>query len=74
MLISIPSAAVKNNFSIKGKLTSDEIRSVVMKMSYKSIHNYFISYYIEKLSVRRTRNNTKVPTTPIDTEEDYIII
>lgn len=74
MLISIPSAAVKNNFSIRGKLTSDEIRSVAMKKSYKSIHNYFISYYIEKLSVRKSRNNTKVSITTIETEEDYIII
>lgn len=74
MLISIPSTAVKNNFSIKGKLTSDEIRSVVMKKSYKSIHNYFISYYIEKLSIRKSRNHTKVPITSIETEEDYIII
>lgn len=74
MLISIPSAAVKNNFSIKGKLTSDEIRSVAMKKSYKSIHNYFISYYIEKLSVRKSRNNTGASITTIDTEDDYIII
>jgi len=74
MLISIPSVAVKNKFSIKGKLTSDEIRSVVIKKSYKIIHNYFISYYREKLSVRKSINNTKGPITPIETEEDYIII
>lgn len=74
MLISIPSVAVKNNFSIKGKLTSDEIRSVVIKKSYKIIHNYFISYYREKLSVRKSINNTKGPVTPIEAEEDYIII
>lgn len=74
MLISIPSVAVKNKFSIKGKLTSDEIRSVVIKKSYKIIHNYFISYYKEKLSVRKSINNTKEPITPIETEKDYIII
>ncbi len=74
MLISIPSVAVKNKFSIKGKLTSDEIRSVVIKKSYKVIHNYFISYYREKLSVRKSINNTKGSITPIETEEDYIII
>lgn len=60
MLISIPSVAVKNKFSIKGKLTSDEIRSVVIKKSYKIIHNYFISYYREKLSVRKSINNESV--------------
>lgn len=74
MLISIPSAAVKNKFSIKGKLTSDEIRSVAMKKSYKSIHDYFINYYIEKLSARKSTNNTKTPITSIEDEEDYIII
>ena len=74
MLISIPSAAVKNKFSIKGKLTSDEIRSVAMRKSYKSIHDYFISYYIEKLSARKSKNNTKIPITSIEDEEDYIII
>lgn len=74
MLISIPSVAVKNKFSIKGKLTSDEIRSVVIKKSYKIIHNYFISYYKEKLSARKSINNTKEPITPIETEKDYIII
>lgn len=74
MLISIPSAAIKHKFSIKGKLTSDEIRSVVMKKSYKSIHNYFISYYIEKLSVRKSIKSTKVPITSIEPEDDYIII
>lgn len=74
MLISIPSAAVKNKFSIKGKLTSDEIRSVAMKKSYKSIHDYFISYYIEKLSARKSKNNTKTPITSIEDEGDYIII
>ena len=74
MLISIPSAAIKKNFSIKGKLTSDEIRSVIMKKSYKCIHNYFISYYIEKLSVRKSKNNTKKSITSIETVEDYIII
>lgn len=74
MLISIPSAAVKNKFSIKGKLTSDEIRSVAMKKSYKSIHDYFINYYIEKLSARKPTNNTKTPITSIEDEEDYIII
>lgn len=74
MLISIPSAVVKNKFSIKGKLTSDEIRSVAMKKSYKSIHDYFINYYIEKLSARKSTNNTKTPITSIEDEEDYIII
>lgn len=74
MLISIPSAAVKNHFSVKGKLSSDEIRSVVMKKSYKRIHDYFISYYKERLSVRKVKNNIESCSTANETTEDYIII
>lgn len=74
MLISIPSATVKNDFSVKGKLTSDEIRSVVIKKSYKSIHNYFISYYKERLSIRKNRSKIELPTLVKDAAEDYIII
>lgn len=33
MLMSIPSATVKCDFSIKGHLTSDEIRATVLKYS-----------------------------------------
>ena len=74
MLHSIPSVAVRNKFSIKGKLTSDEIRSVAIKKSYKSIHDYFISFYIEKLSARKSKNKTKIPIISIENEDDYIII
>ena len=74
MLHSIPYVAVRNKFSIKGKLTSDEIRSVAIKKSYKSIHDYFISFYIEKLSARKSKNKTKIPIISIENEDDYIII
>lgn len=74
MLISIPSVAIKNKFSIKGKLTSDEIRLVAMRKSYKSIHDFFICYYMEKLSTRKSINNTKTPLILIENEDDYIII
>ena len=56
MLISIPSAAVKYDFSVKGKLTSDEIRAVAMKKSYKIIHDYFITYFKERISTTETHN------------------
>lgn len=72
LLISIPSAAVKTNFSVKGKLTSDEIRAVVMKKSYKTIHNFFINYFKERLinsSTKRTDNHKQ-----LEQPNDYIII
>jgi len=74
MLISIPSMTVKNDFSIKGKLTSDEIRAVVLKMSFKTIHDYFINHFKEKLSTRENLNNTESSATENDSPHDYIII
>jgi len=73
MLISIPSAAVKTAFSVKGKLSSDEIRSVVLRKSMKEIHSYFITYFKEKLESSASR---KIKTIPehIEASEDYIII
>ena len=74
MLISIPSATVKNDFAVKGKLTSDEIRTVVLKRSFKIIHEYFIDYYKEKLGVRNVPNKTKTNTTEDDLSDYHIII
>ena len=74
MLISIPSMTVKNDFSVKGKLTSDEIRSAVLKRSFKTIHDYFINYYKERLSTRENQSNTKSSATVNDIPDDYIII
>ena len=74
MLISIPSMTVKNDFSIKGKLTSDEIRAAVLKKSFKTIHDYFINYFKERLSTRENQNNTESSATENDTPHDYIII
>lgn len=74
MLISIPSMTVKNDFSVKGKLTSDEIRSTVLKRSFKTIHDYFINYCKERLSTRESQSNTKSSATVNDLPEDYIII
>ncbi len=72
MLISIPSAAIKTDFSVKGKLSSDEIRSIVLKKSMKEIHSYFIAYFKEKLESSVSRKII-IPKL-IDTSEDYIII
>ena len=73
MLISIPSAAVKSEFSVKGKLSSDEIRSVVLRKSIKEIHSYFISYFSEKLESTSHISQKKIPERN-ETPEDYIII
>ena len=73
MLISIPSAAVKSEFSVKGKLSSDEIRSVVLRKSIKEIHSYFISYFSEKLESTSHISQKKIPERN-NTPEDYIII
>lgn len=74
MLISIPSATVKNDFAVKGKLTSDEIRTVVLKRSFKTIHDYFINYYKERLGTREIQNNTKTSAAEEDSPDYYIII
>lgn len=74
MLISIPSMTVKKDFSVKGKLTSDEIRSAVLKRSFKTIHDYFINYCKERLSTRKSQSNTKSSATVNELLEDYIII
>ncbi len=74
MLISIPSATVKNDFAVKGKLTSDEIRTVVLKRSFKTIHDYFINYYKERLGAREIQNNTKTSAAEEDSPDYYIII
>ncbi len=74
MLISIPSMTVKNDFSVKGKLTSDEIRAAVLKRSFKTIHDYFINYYKERLSTRENLNDTESSATENESPDDYIII
>lgn len=74
MLISIPSATVKNDFAVKGKLTSDEIRTVVLKRSFKTIHDYFINYYKERLGAREIQSNTKTSAAEEDSPDYYIII
>lgn len=73
MLISIPSATIKTDFSVKGKLSSDEIRSVVLRKSMKDVHSYFIKYLKEKLELSASRKITIAPLR-IETGEDYIII
>lgn len=73
MLISIPSAAVKNDFSVKGKLSSDEIRSVVLRKSIKEIHSYFIAYFKAKLENSSIRTKKVIPEL-METIEDYVII
>lgn len=74
MLISIPSVDIKNKFSIKGKLTSDEIRAIAMKKTYKDIHSYFISYYKDKLNIRKSSNYINLHITPKETDEDFLIV
>lgn len=73
MLISIPSAAVKNDFSVKGKLSSDEIRSAVLRKSLKDIHSYFITYFKVKLEGSTMRMKKEIPKRK-ETFEDYVII
>lgn len=73
MLISIPSAAVKADFSVKGKLSSDKIRSVVLRKPIKEIHSYFISYFSEKLEVSSQISQKTIPE-HIEISEDYIIV
>lgn len=72
MLISIPSAAVKADFSVRGKLTSDEIRSVVLRKSMKEIHSYFIAYFKEKLESSASLHKKHVSPC-LEDPEDYII-
>lgn len=74
MLISIPSATIKLDFSVKGKLTSDEIRSSVLKNSFKTIHDYFIKYYQDRLGSRESDKCKKTLNPNIVSEDDYIII
>lgn len=73
MLISIPSAAIKTDFSVKGKLSSDEIRSVALRKPMKDIHSYFINYLKEKLEYSMSRKNIIIQER-IDTFEDYVIM
>lgn len=73
MLISIPSVAVKTNFSVKGKLSSDEIRSVVLRKSMKEIHSYFIAYFKEKLESSAPHPKKQIPES-VETPDDYLII
>lgn len=73
MLISIPSAAVKTFFSVKGKLSSDEIRSVVLRKSKKEIHSFFITYFKEKLESSASHPNNQI-LERVETSEDYIIV
>lgn len=74
MLFSIPSAIVKFDFSVKGKLTSDEIRAAAMKHSLKYIHDYFVNYYKEKLLHSSYHIDTKIPKQEMMGHDDYIII
>lgn len=73
MLISIPSAAVKTDFSVKGKLSSDEIRSVALRKSLKEIHSYFITYFKKKLELSASHHKRQIPER-VETSEDYIIV
>lgn len=73
MLMSIPSAIVKCDFSIKGHLTSDEIRATVLKYSKKDIHNYFINYFREKLMLSQYNRNTHKHKPEMCEIEDYYI-
>lgn len=73
MLMSIPSATVKCDFSIKGHLTSDEIRATVLKYSKKDIHNYFINYFREKLMLSQFNRNTHKHKSEMCEIEDYFI-
>lgn len=74
MLISIPSAIVKYDFSVKGKLTSDEIRAVALKHSHKVIHNYFINYFKDRLLLSPYKKETKAHKYEVSEQEDYIIV
>lgn len=73
MLISIPSAIVKCDFSVKGHLTSDEIRAVVLKHSRKEIHGYFIKFFREKLMLSTYHKKTKAHTFQMCEQGDYYI-
>lgn len=73
MLISIPSATIKTDFSVKGKLSSDEIRSVILRKSMKEVHSYFINYFKEKLEISSSRK-IHIDPARIETCEDYFII
>lgn len=74
MLISIPSSTVKSDFSIKGRLSSDEIRAQVLRKSKKEIHTYFINYFKGRLESKANiiLNNTTLEHE--DNSEDYLII
>ena len=74
MLLSIPSAIVKTDFSVKGKLSSDEIRSVVIKKSYKTIHDYFIDYCKSRFNTEGSHIIMETQSQEQENSSDYIII
>lgn len=76
MLISIPSAVVKTVFSIKGKLSSDEIRAQALRKSKREIHNSFINYFKHRLIPYSPDSLTIIENTPEQSElaQDYIIV
>lgn len=74
MLNSIPSARVKFDFSVRGKLTSDEIRATALKHSQKRIHEYFINYFKSKLLLSTHHKVTKPHVFESSELEDYIIV
>lgn len=73
MLISIPSAVVKNAFSVKGKLSSDEIRAQALRKSKREIHNYFIDYFKHRLVPDSPVKIDKKPE-PAELAQDYVIV
>ena len=73
MLISIPSAIIKKDFSIKGKLTSDEIRAIAIKKSYKTIHRYFVDFFKTKLFFSSFHEETR-DVASLQQPNDYLII
>ena len=74
MLLSIPSAAIKTFFSIKGKLSSDDIRAKVLRKSKVEIHRYFIDYYSNKLLSHTNHTKTLGIPEPERSPDDYIIV
>lgn len=74
MLFSIPSVTIKTDFSVKGKLTSDEIRKVVKAKPFKTIHAYFINYFIGKITKGVSHHKIVEDSVhELDTTSDYII-
>lgn len=74
MLISIPASVVRTKFSIKGKLSSDEIRSKALCRSRKVIHDFFIEYLTIKLSMRIDSDTTCGQQLSSDKDVDFIIL